>query len=128
METIAQRLKYAIEISGKKKIQISRETGIDKGSISNYVNGRYEPKSGAIHKLAKSLNVSESWLLGYDVPMSREYSSDIVESSKGKGTTQNESSLSPEQRALLSAVSELPVDDLKKALEYVELLRLKRNS
>ena len=67
----SERLKEALRLSGKKQIDVSRETGIDKGSISNYLSGRYEPKLPAIKKLAKSLDVAEMWLWGFDVPRER---------------------------------------------------------
>jgi transcriptional regulator with XRE-family HTH domain len=57
--------------SGKKQADLVRETGLDRGSISSYLSGKYEPKQKAIYKMAKALDVSESWLLGYDVPMLR---------------------------------------------------------
>lgn len=60
-----------MELSGKKQVDLVRETGIDKGSISNYLSGRYEPKQEAIRRLAVALDVSEMWLWGYDVPMKR---------------------------------------------------------
>lgn len=63
------RIIEAMELSNKKQIDISRDTGIAKGTVSNYINGRYEPKPEAVAKLAKSLGVSEMWLMGYDVPM-----------------------------------------------------------
>lgn len=69
--TIAQRLKEALQIAGKKQADLVRETGLDRGSISSYLSGKYEPKQKAIYKLAKALNVNEAWLLGYDVPMAR---------------------------------------------------------
>lgn len=65
------RLRKAMELSGKKQVDLVRETGIDKGSISNYLSGRYEPKQEAIRRLAVALDVSEMWLWGYDVPMKR---------------------------------------------------------
>ena len=70
--TTSERLKEAILFSGKKQVDISKATGIDKGSISNYISGRYEPKLGAIKKLAEALDVSEMWLWGYDVPKERQ--------------------------------------------------------
>lgn len=69
--TIAQRLKEALSLSGKRQADLVRETGLDRGSISSYLSGKYEPKQKAIYKMAQALNVSESWLLGYDVPMVR---------------------------------------------------------
>ena len=69
--TIAQRLKEALTAAGKKQADLVRETGLDRGSISSYLSGKYEPKQKAIYKMAQALNVNESWLLGYDVPMQR---------------------------------------------------------
>jgi transcriptional regulator with XRE-family HTH domain len=69
--TIAQRLREALSASGKKQADLVRETGLDRGSISSYLSGKYEPKQKAIYKLAQALDVRESWLLGYDVPMAR---------------------------------------------------------
>ena len=67
----AERLREAIKDAGKKQIDLVRATGIDKGSLNHYVHGRYEPKSNAINKLARALNVSEMWLWGYNVPKER---------------------------------------------------------
>lgn len=68
--SVASRLKEAMDIRGKKQVDLVRETKIDKASISSYISGRYEPKQ-AIHKLAIALNVSEMWLWGYNAPMER---------------------------------------------------------
>lgn len=67
----SSRIKEAMKAAGKKQADLTRETGIDKGSISHYVSGRYEPKQEAIYKLAMVLNVSEMWLWGYDAPRER---------------------------------------------------------
>lgn len=66
-----KRLRDAMTAAGKKQVDLVRETGIDKASISSYLSGRYEPKQEAIYKLAKALDVSEMWLWGYDVPPER---------------------------------------------------------
>lgn len=70
-ESIAQRIRKAMDAAGKKQADLVRETGLDRGAISSYLSGKYEPKQKAIHKLSKALGVSEAWLLGYDVPMAR---------------------------------------------------------
>lgn len=67
----AERLREALQISGKKQADIVRETGLDKGAVSSYLSGKYEPKKRAIALLAQALGVSEMWLWGYDVPMFR---------------------------------------------------------
>ena len=69
--TASERIKEAMKIRKKKQVDLVRDTGIDKGSMSHYVSGTYEPKNEAIHKLAKALDVSEMWLWGYAVPMER---------------------------------------------------------
>lgn len=69
--TVSERLKIAMKETGKKQADLVRATGIDKGSISHYVSGRYEPKSDAISRLAFVLDVSESWLWGFDAPKDR---------------------------------------------------------
>ena len=71
IDTTANRINIALTYAGKKQADVVRETGIDKGAMSNYKKGKYEPKQDAIYKIAKCLNVSEMWLWGYDCPMER---------------------------------------------------------
>lgn len=68
---LKDRLKYAMEIKGVKAIDLSKSSGIPKNSLSYYLSGRSEPKADRIYLLAKLLDVSEAWLLGYDVAMER---------------------------------------------------------
>ena len=67
--TFKERLKEAMDTRKVSQADLARATGLSKGGISNYVLGRYEPKTEIIKKLASALNCSESWLQGYDVPM-----------------------------------------------------------
>jgi transcriptional regulator with XRE-family HTH domain len=46
-------------------------TGIPKNTLSYYLSGKTEPKADRLYALARALNVSEAWLLGYDVSMAR---------------------------------------------------------
>lgn len=71
MATISERLTQAMSIRNMKQIDLVNATGIGKSSISTYIAGEYRPKQQNIYKLAKVLDVSEAWLLGYDVPMDR---------------------------------------------------------
>lgn len=65
------RLKEAMQRTGKKQADLVRETGLNRGTISRYLSGAVEPRQDAAYKLALALNVSETWLWGYDVPMER---------------------------------------------------------
>ncbi|WP_338631497.1 helix-turn-helix domain-containing protein [Clostridium baratii] len=69
MKTISERLKEALEIRDMKQTDLVKLTGITKGALSSYISGAYEPKQRNIHKLSQALNVDETWLMGFDVPM-----------------------------------------------------------
>ncbi len=69
--TTAQRIKEGLKIRGMKQSDLVTKTGIGKSSISTYISGAYEPKQTNIYKIAKALDVNESWLMGYDVKMDR---------------------------------------------------------
>lgn len=71
LDTTANRIKKAMKLRNKKQIDLVNTTGLDKGSISHYCSGKYEPKQDAIYKIAKALDVSEMWLWGYDCPIER---------------------------------------------------------
>ena len=72
ISTTPERLRIALSNANMKQTELSAKTGLDKGSISCYLSGKYEPKSDAINKMAIALNVNEMWLWGYDVPMERD--------------------------------------------------------
>lgn len=67
--TVSERLSYILTIKGIRQSDLSRMSGISRGTISNYVQGRYAPKSDVIKVLAAALQVSADWLSGYNVPM-----------------------------------------------------------
>lgn len=67
----SDRIKEAMEAAGKRQADIVRDTGIDKGALSRYIKGTYEPKQDVVYKLAKALNVSEMWLWGYNCSRDR---------------------------------------------------------
>ena len=43
--SIANRLREAMTLRGKKQIDLVRETGINRSAISRYLSGKYEPKN-----------------------------------------------------------------------------------
>jgi transcriptional regulator with XRE-family HTH domain len=71
ISTTASRLQEAMDRAQKKQIDLVNETGLNRGTISRYLSGEYDPKNVSIYKLAKALDVDEMWLWGYDVPMER---------------------------------------------------------
>ena len=65
----AERLRIALDFRNMKATELSELTGINKSTISQYLSKEYEPKRERIELFAKTLNVNEVWLTGYDVPM-----------------------------------------------------------
>ena len=78
MGIIAERMREALSIRNMKQVDLVTKTGIGKSSISTYLSGEYEPKQRNIYKIAQALDVSEAWLMGFDVPMERTMSTEKV--------------------------------------------------
>ena len=72
MKTISERLREGLFLRHMKQSELAAISGINKGSISCYLSGAYEPKQKSIYKMAKALNVSEAWLMGHDVSPERD--------------------------------------------------------
>lgn len=115
------RLREAMNATGKKQVDLVRETGIDKGSISNYLSGRYEPKQEAIYKLALALDVSEMWLWGYDVPAERQ-NDEITPEEKEKPTVIDDG-LSDDLRELIMHLKTLPEDKIQMLLQVAKSIK-----
>lgn len=72
-DTFANRLKKALDYNKMKPIDLSRKTNINKSLISSYLSGVCKAKQDKLDLIAKTLNVSEAWLMGYDVDMDRNW-------------------------------------------------------
>ena len=71
-ESCGERIKKALRIRGMKQSDLCQATKIPKSAISQYISGAFEPKQDRIYLISKALNVSEAWLMGFDVPIERE--------------------------------------------------------
>ena len=79
--TTAQRLSQIIQSRNLKQVDIltavqpyCNKFGVKlkKNHLSQYVSGKSIPRQDKLTVLGLALNVSEAWLMGYDVPMERE--------------------------------------------------------
>ena len=68
---LRDRLRQALEMRGMRAADLVDMTGIPKGTVSYYLAGKTEPKADRLYIIAQALNISEAWLLGYDVAMER---------------------------------------------------------
>lgn len=66
---LKERLAEAMTRESLKVSDLADLTGIHVSTLSQYLNGRMEPKQDKLSTLAEALKVQETWLLGYDVPM-----------------------------------------------------------
>lgn len=69
---VAERLNTALKKKNISQTKLVELTGLNKSAISSYLNGKYEPKRDAVEIMAKTLDVSPTWLAGFDVPMDAE--------------------------------------------------------
>lgn len=101
--SVKERLNKALSEKGVTAAELSRRTGISKGSISQYKNGVVNPKQDRIYLIANALGVSEAWLMGYDVSMSKSEDSPRPKSSR--------SALPPEAFSVpdLSGLKKIPI-------------------
>lgn len=72
MEPLKNRLYEAMARAGLRQVDLERTTGISRSSLSRYLSGCYEPNADRLHRIAVALDVSEAYLLGYDVAPDRD--------------------------------------------------------
>lgn len=90
MNTFAERLRYYMEQSNMKQIELVEKTKINKSSISEYLSGNYEPKQRNIYKIAIALGIKPSQLMGIEEDKPTISSCSITMSEKLNLTKQEE--------------------------------------
>jgi transcriptional regulator with XRE-family HTH domain len=113
VSSASSRIKEAMMLAGKTQADLMRETGLNKSTISRYLSGACEPKQIAIGKLARSLNVEEMWLWGYDVPMK-------------KTATPEDSGISEAKKKLFALAESCTEEEASRLLQMMELFLGKR--
>ena len=86
--TTSERLKQLMEERNLKQVDILNKSlpycnrygvKMNKSDISQYVSGKVEPSQDKLVVLGMALDVTESWLMGFDVPSERKDSSQKAE-------------------------------------------------
>lgn len=84
---------------------------LGRNDISQYVNGSVEPGQHKLTILGMALNVSEAWLMGYDVPMLREIPTDEATGKRVEEFSRLFAQLDPEQMSyVISSIKGLLSD------------------
>lgn len=71
---LKDRLSEALAMRNMKPIELAEKTNLSRSAISQYLSGYTEPKSDRIFKICQALDVSEAWLMGFDVSIERKSS------------------------------------------------------
>lgn len=119
------RLKNIMKERKITQTELAKRTCIRQSSISDWLNDRYEPKQDKVYIIAKALNVSPAWLLGYDEPSTNQTEGYYVDPETAEFAEYLRTR--PEARLLFSASRGISKEDMEKAVEYIELLKLKHN-
>ena len=119
------RLKSIMKERKITQTELAKRTGIRQSSISDWLNDRYEPKQDKVYIIAKALNVSPAWLLGYDenIPTNEQSTNYYLDAETAEYAEMLRTR--PEMRMLFSASRGISKEDMEKAVEYIELLKLK---
>ena len=106
VETCGKRIAEALTIRNMKQAELCKLANVPKSSLSLYLKGAYEPKQDRIYSMARALNVSDTWLMGYDVHMERKAASQAMELTEGEKTILDLFRLIPEsqQKVLIQMI------------------------
>ena len=117
-ENTAIRLKTIMSERGLRQIDILNLTTpycqkynvkMNKSDISQYCSGKVEPNQEKLFILGNALNVSEAWLMGFDVPMER---------ATGKSGSKQGLSVSSQCKEIIEVCEQLSAHNQRKVLTY----------
>ena len=72
VDSVKNRLRYAMAKRNLAQVDIVKRTGIEKSLLNKYLSGASNVGQEKIILLSKALDISDIWLMGYDVPMQRD--------------------------------------------------------
>ena len=114
------RLRQLMSETGLRQVDIlekskpfQKQLGVKMGrsALSQYVTGKSKPDDKKLYLLSKTLNVSEAWLMGYDVEKKR------VPDNERNSTSNEQSEILPIYNKLEEPRQEKVLDFAKKQLE-----------
>ena len=117
------RLKNIMKERKITQTELSKRTGIRQSSISDWLNDRYEPKQDKVYIIAKALNVSPAWLLGYDEPSTNQTEGYYVDPETAEFAEYLRTR--PGARMLFSAAKDITKEEMEETVKYIEFLKSK---
>lgn len=118
---IGERIKFIRKQKGITLADLGARLGISESNMQRYESGKIASISiDFINRLAPILEVKPEWLIGWDkddTPQGYYLDSETAEYLR----------TCPSARLLFSASRGISKEDMEKAIEYIELLKLKHN-
>lgn len=123
---IGKNLRRIAYEHGKSQVQISKELGINKATISSWMNGTRIPRMDKIDLLCHYFNVSRTDIME---PQDVEKSQQLPEYYINQETARMAQTIfeNKELRALFDAAQDAKPDDLKTAYDVLLALKRKEN-
>lgn len=115
IDTFQRRLEKALLIRNMKPVELHEKTGISESLISKYLSNNAIARQKKLTLLADALNVNEVWLLGYDVPMEKNF----------KAGTTNDFRMASYDGIDTEGLDE---QDIKEINAFVEFIRQKKKN
>lgn len=124
IDTFSNRLSYALQFRNFKASDIVNQSellykdkkinkSLSKPLLSRYLKGIYEAKQDNLYTLSLILNVSETWLMGYDVPLERK-----TENRKKDNSSKSKSVIVP---ILGNIPAGIPIEAIVDIVDYEEI-------
>lgn len=111
-----RRIRMIIDVycDGSQQV-LAEKTGLNKVSVSQYVNEKNVPSSFNAKRIADAFNINPAWIMGFDVPLHDEPAplQDMLQEMKDN----------PKIRTLLSTSRDLNDKDLEMVIDMVKRLR-----
>ena len=102
VQRIKQLIQEYCEVSQQR---FAEKTGVNKGSVSQYLNGKNSPSNSTAKKIADTFHVAPAWVMGFDV-------------ARNSVITLNDEAKTDES-VLLNNFRELTPEGRQKAIQYV---------
>lgn len=123
-----ERIKTALSLRKLTQANLCELTGIPKSAMSQYINNKFEPKQDRVWKMSKVLDVSEAWLMGFDVPMDSsvqayDENDDVLPLDDDAKEILDVLRTRPEMKILFSTSKEATKEDIEQTVKIIEALR-----
>ena len=114
-EEFNDRLKKALKLRNMKAADLVAKTKIPKSAVSYYLAGKSTPKADRLYLICKTLDVSEAWILGYDVEMEKALAENKKPIVQGDGLSEN-------MRKLIDFAQSVPEDKAAMVLQVMKTI------